>query len=374
MDRYRVKFSQPPMGLALKGTPEGNIVVIGFDHEPKLPHLTPIYIGDHVVGCNAIEFFDDHNNVHNKYASHNAKVACMRKQPYPLMLHFRQSQNENASSPARTGNELWTSSRVKMQALATITRPVSKQRVGKSAVYKTGLTQPDVGDINTWFAEAKSINLRKLKEHRKLYNGKIVMRRVAETWNRPGMPFLAPIRKKICQDFLNDNIIRQEKRMMLEGAAREEDEAKKGAKKRQRQEKNRSGSEGGDPRQTFRRLQPLLPRPARERSLWDHADDFESHHRILTRGVKMKGLRFVLTVSRVRFGTREAGLRFVAHHVPSSTSTTCSSSCIMHMPWSVVTKALMEMGRVSLAERVLHCTGGGGKSCSACRGFGSCTL
>ena len=27
----------------------------------------------------------------------------------------------------------------------------------------------------------------------------------------------------------------------------------------------------------------------------------------------------------------------------------------MHMPWSVVTKALMEMGRVSLAERVLHC-------------------
>ena len=360
MIQYRVKFQQKPIGLKLKGTRDGRIFVAAFDtanSDVPPPHLTAVTIGDEIVGINDIRFDEDTN-----LSTHSAKVACIQRQEFPVFVHFCKH---------RDSRQLWRAGVVKVQAIHRIQRPVSRQRIGKSPVYRQGLIVEDVGDINTWFAEAKAVNERKRREHRKLYTGKIERRASIETWNRPGMIHLHPIRSVIVGDFLADNIARAEKRMMTEGARRQEQASKDRTRVIKAKIKD---SLSPTPTQPVSRLvgrpdHRLVPIEARSQSLWKEGAK-EVQRRILTRGVKMCGAWFILTVSRVRVDCRETGLRFVAHHVSSSTSPgsvwlhkkenrkdrpSWSSSCAMRMSWSTLVKALQEMGRTSLAERCLHC-------------------
>ena len=187
------------------------------------------------------------------------------------------------------------------------------------------------------------------------------MRASRETWNRPGMIYLHPIRSVIVNDFLADNIARAEQRMMRQGLKRQRE-------KQQKKHDTQTGTGLLTPIQktniplVVKSNYCLEPIEARRQSVHVHK---EVIRRILTRGVKLSGAWFVLTVSRVRVGIRETGLRFVAQHVPSSSSSPSSpsspssqiysSTCVMRMSWSALTKALQEMGRTSLAERCLHC-------------------
>ena len=263
-------------------------------------------------------------------------------------------------------------------------RPVSRQRIGQSPIYKHGIIKTDHQSINTWFAKAHAINEIKKKEHRALYTGKIEMRRTITSWNRPGMIFLPTIRNDIVDNFLMDNIARAEQRMMREG------EKLQAQFLRQQQDKQRQERldaqqqlaqealgapqqrtrvhEEPPPPKTIGLGSTVAPHKARRKSLWE-AGSQEIDKRIITRGVKMSGAWFVLTVSRVSVDAREVGLRFTAEHVNAAVPTTpplspasptpsppcVSTTTTMRMSWSALTTALYDMGRESLAERCLHC-------------------
>ena len=335
-------------------------------------------------------------------------------------------------TPTKSNNakEHWHKARRLVGAIVNMQRPVSRQqRIGKSPIYKQGIVKEDFTDINIWFGEASRINEIKKKEHRALYTGKIVMRRTPETWNRPGMPFLPTIRSTIVNDFLADNIARAEQRMMVQGAKeqvkreqreqrqREEMKEQKEIQRYQKKQQQDRIHEQPPPPKEHTIAPPQLPAlsalSVRKISLWDKGSR-ENHQRILTRGVKMCGTFFVLTVSRLSVDARELGLQFVAQQVtskvaaspaspptappapspaalpssdssvhvfvsvppssparpsspavhspppspspPSPPSTTShTETATMRMSWSALTSTLYAMGRASLAERCLHC-------------------
>ncbi len=280
------------------------------------------------------------------------------------------------TGPRPASRENWRRITTKVVAALRIARPVSRARIGASPVYKDGLVSVDGDDLNDWFQRAKAINSRKRREHRQHMSGKRAVVRSGHAWERPGMPYLRPIRKALVAGSAERrkarHLQRRRRRRQRRRQQREEGEEEDGVddddeeeEQHQRRVEEKDDNARNDETATpTPRAPPVLPSPVPPAtfrllplavkppdSLSALSAKVEDRRRIISRGVRALGThrRFVLTVDRVQLGGREVGLHFVAFDLADCTSSE------LRVPWSQLIAFLRALGRHSLARRCLHC-------------------
>ena len=81
---FKIKFNKSPIGLILKGNHKDQIIIIGFDLDPKPIHLSSLMVGDEIIGINNV-LFDD--------VTHDSKMNQIQQSNWPLILNFCSSNN-----------------------------------------------------------------------------------------------------------------------------------------------------------------------------------------------------------------------------------------------------------------------------------------
>ena len=81
---FKIRFDKSPIGLILKGNHKDQIIIIGFDLDPKPIHLSSLMVGDEIVGINNV-LFDD--------VTHDSKMNQIQQSNWPLILNFCSSNN-----------------------------------------------------------------------------------------------------------------------------------------------------------------------------------------------------------------------------------------------------------------------------------------
>ena len=367
---YSVDFSSPPMGIVLEGKGASLIVSDLDDNHDS------VGIGDTVCGVN--------NQMFWPHESHSSKISKIGAASWPKRLHFLSDTSLQiaANSPvsaddpsctppppsgvdvdlmkstsASHSRETWRKMISKVTAVVRMRRPVSRARIGVSPIYQKGLTVRDHQGINDWFKETKAINNRKKKEHRKLFVGKRQLVRGTGAWQRPGMPFLRPIKTNLVERTNKERMKRhaaRKQRRLAESLAKEDtlERHLRAPEVSSISEENEAGSEEIQSMAVAKSL--LSPLPFRNVT-WPIGSHEDFHH-IISRGVRCKFAKsihanpfFIVSVQRVQLLGREIGLRFVAFDIG-----TCRSA-ELRVPWSKLTSKLREYGRASLADRCLNC-------------------
>ena len=82
---FKIKFDKSPIGLILKGNHKDQIIIIGFDLDPKPIHLSSLMVGDEIIGINNVLFEND--------VKHDSKMNQIQQSNWPLILNFCSSNN-----------------------------------------------------------------------------------------------------------------------------------------------------------------------------------------------------------------------------------------------------------------------------------------
>jgi hypothetical protein len=379
---YAVSFAAAPMGLVLEG--RGASLTVTHIDGTSTADTGRVVVGDTVTGVNGVAF--------GPLTSHSARVSQIGVASWPRTLHFRRGGVGESPMPSTPSFPVsspslhteagprrashWKKALSQVTAVVRMRRPVSRARIGESPIYQGGLTVQDHEGINDWFKETKAINNRRKKEHRKLYVGKRTLVRGSGAWQRPGMPYLCPIRsqllKKTTDERMKRHAARKQRnhRRLTDAIYREE-----------QLEKHRQldplfpnyGDGGGSIERADLSLEQLQfqavhhyqsvplalsPIPSRD-IVWPEGSQ-EDFTRILSRGVRFHiktekngarttGALFILSAERIQLMEREIGLRFIAFDIRSCRRT------VLRVPWSQLTAQLRDFGRASLAERCVNC-------------------
>jgi hypothetical protein len=130
---YSISFPQPPIGIMLKGSANGDVVVDGFElhskSRTKPKNLESIHIGDILIGVNGCIFSSD-KRFQN---SHSKKMQYIGKQEWPLTLRFRESQQmTNALSSPISPN--FRNRLISQKSMTTIEKQDAHQRYQSAAI------------------------------------------------------------------------------------------------------------------------------------------------------------------------------------------------------------------------------------------------
>ena len=122
---FKIRFDKSPIGLILKGNHKDQIIIIGFDLDPKPIHLSSLMVGDEIIGINNV-LFDD--------VTHDSKMNQIQQSNWPLILNFSSSNNTRGVNGRTLTQQSMDSPTTKKSNAATIIQSYVRMSAAQNEV------------------------------------------------------------------------------------------------------------------------------------------------------------------------------------------------------------------------------------------------
>ena len=122
---FKIRFDKSPIGLILKGNHKDQLIIIGFDLDPKPIHLSSLMVGDEIVGINNV-LFDD--------VTHDSKMNQIQQSNWPLILNFCSSNNTRGVNGRTLTQKSMDSPTTKKSNAATIIQSYVRMSAAQNEV------------------------------------------------------------------------------------------------------------------------------------------------------------------------------------------------------------------------------------------------